>query len=94
MTDALPLVHGLLDETVRLLSKAVKELGVVAKENLDALAGAPGTLGRVHSGVEPERDPGVPEIVRPLGQARSALSTGQPRAFTSGGVYRSAQRCE
>ncbi|WP_268978180.1 hypothetical protein [Streptomyces sp. HM190] len=38
MTDALPLVHGLLDETVRLLSKAVKELGVVVKENLDALA--------------------------------------------------------
>ncbi|MGW3265328.1 hypothetical protein [Streptomyces sp. NPDC001056] len=36
MTDALPLVDGLLDETVRLLSKAVKELGVVAKENLNA----------------------------------------------------------
>ncbi|MFD4610487.1 hypothetical protein ACFWOT_20875 [Streptomyces sp. NPDC058440] len=63
MADALPLVHRLLDEAVRLLSEAVKELGIVAKENLDALAGAAGALGRVHSGVEPERDPGVPEIV-------------------------------
>lgn len=36
-----------------------------------------GALGRVHSGVEPERDPGVTQIVRPLGRARSALSTGQ-----------------
>ncbi|MEU6461321.1 hypothetical protein [Streptomyces sp. NPDC046976] len=74
MTDALLLVHGLLDETVRLLSKVVKELGVVAKENLDALAGAAAALGRVHSGVEPERDPGVPEIVRPLGRTRSPLT--------------------
>ena len=87
LTDALPLVHGLLDETVRLLSKAVKELGVVAKENLDALAGAAGALGRVHSGVEPERDPGVTEIVRPLGQARSALSTGQ-------GVFPGPRPCD
>ena len=49
----------------------------MAKENLDALAGAAGALGRVNSRVEPERDPGVPEIVRPLGQAGSALGTSQ-----------------
>lgn len=47
LADALPLVHGLLDEAVRLLSKAVKELGVVAEENLDALADAAGAFGRV-----------------------------------------------
>lgn len=77
LADALPLVHGLLDEAVRLLSKAVEELGVVAQENLDALTGAAGAFGRFPSGVEPERDPGVPEIVRSLGQARRPLGTRQ-----------------
>lgn len=62
LADALPLVHGLLDEAVRLLSKAVEQLGVVAKENLDALVSAAGASGRGHSGGGPERDPGVPEI--------------------------------
>ncbi|MZF84113.1 hypothetical protein GTY56_03600 [Streptomyces sp. SID5643] len=46
----------------------------MAKENLDGLADVPDALGRIHSGVEPERDSRVPEIVRPLGQARNALS--------------------
>jgi hypothetical protein len=77
LAGALPLVHGRLDEAVPLLPKTIEELGVVAKQNLGALAGAAGALGRVHSGAEPERDPGVPEIVRPLGQARSALRTSQ-----------------
>ncbi len=49
----------------------------MAKENLDALTGAAGAFSRVHSGVEPERDPGVPAIVRSLGQARSPLGTSQ-----------------
>lgn len=94
LADALPLVHGLLDEAVRLPSKAVEGLGVVAEENLDALVGAADASGRVHSGVEPERDPGMPETVRPLGQARSTLSTSQgvlpgprPRDAVGGSVH-------
>ncbi|MGW1349166.1 hypothetical protein [Streptomyces sp. sk2.1] len=50
MTDALPLVHELLDEAVRLLSQVVEELGVVAEENLDVPACTAGTFSRVHSG--------------------------------------------
>lgn len=38
LTDVIPLLHRLLDEAVGLLSDAVQELGVVAKEDLDALA--------------------------------------------------------
>lgn len=34
-------------------------------------------FGRVHTGVQPERDPGVPEIVGPLGQPRGEFRAGQ-----------------
>ena len=48
--DTCPLLHRLVDEAVRLFSNAVEELGVVAEEHFDALAGTASTLGRVHTG--------------------------------------------
>ncbi|GAA1318413.1 hypothetical protein GCM10009647_049000 [Streptomyces sanglieri] len=66
----------------------------MAEENLDAPACAAGAFGRIHPGTVPERDPGVSEVVRSLGQARSTLSTSQsvlpeplPRDAVGGSVH-------
>lgn len=44
---------------------AVDALGVDTQQDVDAVAGPFGDLGRVHAGVEPERYRRVPEVVRP-----------------------------
>ncbi|MFE7462944.1 hypothetical protein ACFU6R_02395 [Streptomyces sp. NPDC057499] len=56
MAEALPLVHGLLDEAVRLLSEAVREFGTVVNESFDALTGAAGTFGRVRPGEQSQNE--------------------------------------
>ena len=56
--DAVPLLHGLLDEAVGLLADAIQELGVVTEQDLDALACATSAFGGVYPGVQPERDAG------------------------------------
>lgn len=49
----------------------------MTEEALDALSPAASARGRGHTGVEPERDPGVPEVVGPLGQAGGEFRAGQ-----------------
>ncbi|MEU0355264.1 hypothetical protein [Streptomyces cyaneofuscatus] len=48
------------NEAVDLLLHNVKERGVVTEKNLDAPARAASTIGRVHTGVQPEGNAGVP----------------------------------
>ncbi|GGY55007.1 hypothetical protein GCM10010342_48060 [Streptomyces anulatus] len=49
----------------------------MAEENPGAPARAAGAFGRVRSGRQPERDPGVREAVGPLGQAGGKFRAGQ-----------------
>ncbi|WP_314614919.1 hypothetical protein [Streptomyces stackebrandtii] len=51
-----------------MLLQTVQELGVVLEEHLDALACPARAFGRIHTGVQPERDTGVPEAIGPLGK--------------------------
>lgn len=66
----------------------------MVEENPDALARAASTLGRVQSGKQPERDPGVPEIAGPLGQAGGKFRWGSGRAFAYVVPYAAASTYE
>lgn len=48
------------------LPDAVQELGAATEEDLNALARPASAFGRVHTGVQRERDAGAPEIIGPF----------------------------
>ena len=50
---------------------AVDALGVDPEQHVNAVPGPFGDLRGVHSGVEPHRQAGVPEVVHPAGQRGS-----------------------
>lgn len=56
------------DEPVGVVLVAVDALGIDAKQDGDAMPGAPSALGYRHAGGQPERDPGVPGVVGALGE--------------------------
>ncbi|WP_055480487.1 hypothetical protein [Sphaerimonospora mesophila] len=58
-------VEGIVDLAVDVVLLAVEALRVDAKKNIDAVAGALGDLWGRDTGVQPERDGGVPQVVRP-----------------------------
>ena len=68
MADALPLVHGLLDEAVRLLSEAVRELGVCRKRTSMAWPARRAHPAALHSEQSQDEIPACPGIVRSLGR--------------------------
>lgn len=68
--------EGLGDAALGDFVLAVDALGVDAQQDLDAVAGPLGDLGRRDAGVEPAGQAGVPQVVDALGERRRRLPRG------------------
>jgi hypothetical protein len=77
------LVEGVLDLLAHGVLLAVEAVGVGGVQDGDAVPGAGGDLGGCAGGGQPQRQGGVPQVVRPPGQ-RSGGQDGAERVAAGG----------
>jgi hypothetical protein len=71
-------VEGVLDLLADGILVAVEVVGVEGVQDGDAVPGAGGDLGGCAGGGQPQRQGGMPQVVRPAGQAGGGQGGAEP----------------